>query len=443
MGALRAAHRGAVAAPTRPLQAAPERFQVELARQRRLRHPPRGPPPETGDVPNAPRSIDWQALRRRPVVSGPHRVRTLGLFVGGGGSRLGLDDRLFEHAAAVELDGPTADVYAANFDDKLLRLDLTDWRAAMDVLRRHGPYDFCQASTPCPDFSRSGKGVEGPRARLTVSTTRLLIGLRVPVIAYENVPRMLASKAWAESRALLVDAGYATRAVEVDAADCGVPQHRKRVFVMALRGVGVADAERRLDRWAQRVSGRVFEGRSARRSVADALPGIKTFFLYPRNGTSPGVLSARGLAPTLRTNCSVFPRLEAVAGRARRWWRRRPGDAGPIEEATRLSPSQRGVIAGFPPDFLWPESNSLAAKVQGNSVAPAVMRMVVSEAAAAGVFQSRRGGTAAASAPVRVPPRTEKRAAAAMAAGSVPGRTPEGVLFHTAETVSVVCRRGV
>ena len=94
---LLAARRGAVAAPVRSaVQLAPERFQEDLKRQRLLRHPPRGPEPESGDVSDAPRSLDLDAVMRATssASGGPPRVRTLGLFVGGGGSRCGMDDPL-------------------------------------------------------------------------------------------------------------------------------------------------------------------------------------------------------------------------------------------------------------------------------------------------------------------------------------------------------------
>ena len=58
------------------VQLAPERFQEELKRQRLLRHPPRGPEPESGDVSDVPRSLDLDAVVRATASAsgGPPRV---------------------------------------------------------------------------------------------------------------------------------------------------------------------------------------------------------------------------------------------------------------------------------------------------------------------------------------------------------------------------------
>jgi hypothetical protein len=52
-------------------------------------------------------------------------------------------------------------------------------------------------------------------------------------------------------------------------------------------------------------------------------------------------------------------------------------DAGPISRATQLSVRQLGMLSGFPHDYVWPDSRSLAGHIIGNAVCPPVMAWVV------------------------------------------------------------------
>ena len=105
------------------------------------------------------------------------------------------------------------------------------------LVSKHKPV-FVQYSPPCPDFSRRGKRKEGHRAELLVTTTQALVQARVPVLLVENVVGVLGAKcdAWRRSSAALTAGCYKFVSVRVDAQDCGTPQHRPRVWVLAVLG---------------------------------------------------------------------------------------------------------------------------------------------------------------------------------------------------------------
>ena len=135
-------------------------------------------------------------------------------------------------AAAVDTWDEALAVYAANLDHPILDIDLSVVEPAVLALRALGPFDVVQVSAPCVDFSTSGKGVEGPAAQLTVTCTRVALALGAPCIIFENVPRVLKSMAWREATHLLDDASFSWAGSVLDAQHCGVPQRRKRSFVL-------------------------------------------------------------------------------------------------------------------------------------------------------------------------------------------------------------------
>lgn len=123
----------------------------------------------------------------------------------------------------------------------ILELDLMNHAHAAHVLRQHGPFDMVQLSPPCIEFSVSGRCIEGRVAWLTVTAALLILDIGVPVLCIENVEQMAKAAAWDIARERLVDAGYVLEQVVVDAADCGVAQNRRRLFVAGARTGRTAD----------------------------------------------------------------------------------------------------------------------------------------------------------------------------------------------------------
>lgn len=96
------------------------------------------------------------------------------------------------------------------------------------------------ASPPCQDFSVAGKkaGMAGQRAQLITEVLRWAEALKPEWIACEQVPPVL--KIWEAYAEVLEDMGYATWVGRLNAADYGVPQTRRRAFLLASRVRSVA-----------------------------------------------------------------------------------------------------------------------------------------------------------------------------------------------------------
>lgn len=102
---------------------------------------------------------------------------------------------------------------------------------------------------PCQDLSVAGKraGFEGKRSVLAFSFLALVERYRPPAVLLENVPGLLSShdgRDMAELIRALVELGYGVGYRTLDARHFGVPQRRRRVFIVGLTPGGRAGAER-------------------------------------------------------------------------------------------------------------------------------------------------------------------------------------------------------
>lgn len=96
------------------------------------------------------------------------------------------------------------------------------------------------ASPPCTDFSTAGgmRGLDGDSGHLVAQVMRWAGDLRPEWIAAEQVPAVL--PIWQDYALDLRHLGYSTWTGNLNAADYGVPQERKRAVLLASRTSAVA-----------------------------------------------------------------------------------------------------------------------------------------------------------------------------------------------------------
>ena len=104
-----------------------------------------------------------------------------------------------------------------------------------------GTVDVLVGGTPCQDFSVAGlrAGMDGARGALTVEFARLAGRLRSRWVVWENVSGVLSSdggRAFGMFIGLLGECGYGVAYRVLDAQYFGVPQRRRRVFVVGYFG---------------------------------------------------------------------------------------------------------------------------------------------------------------------------------------------------------------
>ncbi len=104
-----------------------------------------------------------------------------------------------------------------------------------------GPIDVLAGGTPCQSFSVAGRrgGLEDARGNLAIEFCRLAGRLRSRWIVWENVPGVLSSNGGRDFGAILgalAKLGYGCAWRVLDAQFLGVPQRRRRVFVVGHLG---------------------------------------------------------------------------------------------------------------------------------------------------------------------------------------------------------------
>jgi site-specific DNA-cytosine methylase len=111
-----------------------------------------------------------------------------------------------------------------------------------------GAVDLLVGGTPCQSFSVAGlrKGMSDPRGNLALTFLALADRVKPKWIVWENVPGVLSSSGGRDFGAFLgalVELGYGFAYRVLDAQHFGVPQRRRRVFVVACLGDWRAPAE--------------------------------------------------------------------------------------------------------------------------------------------------------------------------------------------------------
>lgn len=163
-------------------------------------------------------------------------IRTLDLFAGAGGLTLGVHQAGFETVAAVEYDryaaatfalhSPLADIHNTDIQD----VDLSIFRNRVDVVIG-GP--------PCQPFSSGGlRAAHKDERDMLPSYLRALELLQPSAFLMENVPGLVVGDRLlylGEVIRAMRSLGYMVEWRVLSAVDYGVPQKRRRLFVIGMR----------------------------------------------------------------------------------------------------------------------------------------------------------------------------------------------------------------
>lgn len=163
-------------------------------------------------------------------------LKSLDLFAGAGGLSLGLKAAGWDTVAALEYDGEAAGTYRKNFPKvKVLQEDVH----AVDFSQWRGKVDLVAGGPPCQPFSVAGnqRAAADPRDCIP-QFVRAVREAQPEFFLMENVFGLMASRHEPylnSTLASLRKLGYTVRAAVLDAADFGVPQHRRRLFVLGAK----------------------------------------------------------------------------------------------------------------------------------------------------------------------------------------------------------------
>lgn len=265
---------------------------------------------------------------------------------------MGLQQAGVEVIGAFENWQPAIDIYKCNFTHPILNTDLSDVDSAVEMISAFGP-DLIAGGPPCQDFSSAGKRNEGlGRADLTIAFAKIVTAVGPEWFLMENVERAAKSKAFGEAKQILAKS-YGLTQVILDASLCGVPQKRKRMFLIGKKETP--------DNFltSQLIGGLASKGLSIREFLGDKI-NTQYYYRHARSYARRGIFSIDEPSPTIRgVNRPVPPNYKFHSGDATH-------DLSRVRPLTYL---ERGLIQTFPEDFYWGSSNkSNVEQIIGNAV---------------------------------------------------------------------------
>lgn len=170
-------------------------------------------------------------------------MTAIDLFSGCGGLTEGLKQAGFSVLAGAELRSEARRAYSLNHPEVVLFDDvrtLTKARLDEHYDIEVGELDLLAACPPCQGFSslrtKNRKPAEDERNKLIFQVSRLAEELYPKAVLVENVPGLLTDWRMAEFRRRLRKMGYSTMQGVLDASDFGVPQRRRRMILIGIRG---------------------------------------------------------------------------------------------------------------------------------------------------------------------------------------------------------------
>lgn len=183
-------------------------------------------------------------------------IRIVDAFAGIGGIRLGFETAAKKVgidcvcASAIEFDKNSRKTYAANFGHEPQFDDIT----AIEDLSVIPDHDILLGGFPCQVFSRNGKFYNKNDRTLGDDDRKNLVGYLLRILSikqpaaflFENVKEILTiknsdgSSFFETLQANIADLGYTMKPLLLDAKDFGLPQQRRRVYMVGFKNPEVA-----------------------------------------------------------------------------------------------------------------------------------------------------------------------------------------------------------
>ena len=320
------------------------------------------------------------------------KVRTIDLFAGIGGIRLGFD-QAFDGTDTVfvsEWDKWAARTYRENFgDDPEVAGDITE----IDADDIPG-FDICLAGFPCQAFSAAGKrmGFDDDykgrsRGTLFAEVVRICERHKPKVIFCENVKGLVRhdrGRTFKVISGAFAELGYKVFSKVLNSKDFGVPQNRERIYIVCFRDdIAPDDFE-------------FPEGTDSTKVIRDILDDApvpsryylsETYLKTLREHRARHEAAGHGFGYVIRDLDGISGTI--VCGGSGREGNliidHRPHDMTPTtrisgeinkEDVRKMTPREWARLQGFPDDFILTEADTHLYKQFGNSVSVPVIRAI-------------------------------------------------------------------
>ena len=279
-------------------------------------------------------------------------MKIVDLFCGCGGLSLGFQNAGFKIVAAYDKWQAALSVYQKNFEHECKMLDLSNIKDSVAEIESKHP-DMIIGGPPCQDFSSAGKRDEdNGRGDLTVNYAQIINRIRPKWFVMENVERITKTKKLIDAKKIFKEAGYGLSWQVLDASKCGVPQKRKRFFMIGK----LHEQDDFMAPFLQ--SGLSKTSMTLREYFGDSL-GVEYYYRHPRSYARRGIFSIDEQSPTVRGVNRPMPKGYEI----------HDNDPVKSKEGIRaLTTIERSYIQTFPKTFKFEGSKTELEQMIGNAV---------------------------------------------------------------------------
>lgn len=274
------------------------------------------------------------------------------LFCGCGGLSLGFETAGFDVVAGYDNWAAAISVYKENFTHPINQVDLSNIEEASNHISAYKP-DMIIGGPPCQDFSSAGlRNEDNGRGNLTLCYAGIISKIRPKWFVMENVATITKTKKLVGAKAIFKEAGYGLTQIVLNAALCGVPQKRKRFFLIGKLG---ADEDFLLPYILQNLAKKEM---TVKDYFGDKID-VEYYYRHPRSYARRGVFSVNEPSPTIRGVNRPIPAGYPIHAND-------PVDS--LEGIRPLTTKERSMIQTFPESYKFIGSKSEIEQMIGNAV---------------------------------------------------------------------------
>lgn len=277
-------------------------------------------------------------------------INVVDIFCGCGGLSLGFQKAGFNIVRAFDNWDKAIDIYNSNFNHEAELVDA--YNLTPDYIKSFSP-DVIIGGPPCQDYSSAGKQDETQgRANLTLRYAELICEIQPEWFVMENVDRILKSQTLPKALSLFKSSEYGLSQVVLDASLCGVPQKRKRFFLIGHTGDNDDFLTESL------YSDLSSKSKTIRDYLGDEFH-TEYYYRHPRSYARRGIFSIDEPSPTVRgVNRPIPPGYSIHSGDA-------TNDLSKVRPLTTL---ERARIQTFPASFEFSGNKTDLEQMIGNAV---------------------------------------------------------------------------
>jgi len=278
-------------------------------------------------------------------------MNVIDLFCGCGGLSLGFQNAGFTIDIGIDNWKPAVNVYNDNFTHQAIKSDLNDNKILQQLLKNN--YKMIIGGPPCQDFSIAGPRVNaGNRANLTIVFCDIVRQIKPEWVVMENVYNIKNHSIFPEILKKFAETNYGVTHLVLDASFLGVPQARKRFFLIAKQN---ENDDFLKDELLKKLSK---DKLTVRQYFGDKL-GTEYYYMHPRSYKRRAIFSIDEPSSTIRGVNRPIPKN----------YKKHPADKiHPCNLVRALSTKERSLIQTFPEWFKFNGTKTQMEQVIGNAV---------------------------------------------------------------------------